>query len=58
VLLMETVREIGILLFVFGPLDTIFKSGQGTRIDWVKAGVIAILGLVLIGVAVIWGSEE
>lgn len=55
---METVREIGILLFVFGPLDTIFKSGQGTRIDWVKAGVIAILGLVLIGVAVIWGSEE
>jgi hypothetical protein len=54
----ETLRDIGILLFVFGPLDTLLRSQHGTRQDWLIAAGIAALGLMFIVVGVILGSES
>ncbi len=47
----EAVRDIGILLFVFGPLDTVIREKNGPW-DWLLAGAIALLGLALIYVGV------
>jgi len=45
----EAIRDIGILLAVFGPLDTvIIKAKQGDWQDWLVALLIAVLGLLLI----------
>ena len=44
----EAIRDIGILLFVFAPLDTVLKEGHGTAYDWLLALLIAILGVLLI----------
>ena len=44
----EAIRDIGILLFVFAPLDTLLKSGRGTWTDWLIAGAIAVGGLLLV----------
>ncbi len=41
----EVFRDIGLLLFVFGPLDTVLKEGKGTSDDWLLAGVIALVGI-------------
>ena len=44
----ESIREIGILMFVFGPLETLLRSGHTDRKDWLIAVAVAILGLLLI----------
>jgi hypothetical protein len=41
----ETLREIGILLVVFGPLDTFFAPGEQ---HWIGAIITAALGAVLV----------
>jgi hypothetical protein len=48
----EAIRDVGILLFVFAPLDTLFRSGHGTSLDWLIAVGIAGLGLLSIEVGV------
>jgi hypothetical protein len=44
----ESIREIGILLLVFGPLETLPRSERTGRKDWLIAFAVAILGLLLI----------
>jgi len=53
----EAIRDVGILFFVFGPLDTLLRGGRGTRVDWLIALGIAILGLLLIAVGIKMESE-
>jgi hypothetical protein len=53
----ESLREVGILLLVFGPLDTVFKGGQGSLKDWLIAGAVALVGLILILIGVRMESE-
>lgn len=53
----EAIRDVGILLLVFAPLDTVFKSGYGTYIDWLLAAGIGVLGLLLIAIGVRMGSD-
>ena len=48
----EVLRDIGILLFVFAPLDTMVRSGHGNWFDWLLAIGIAILGLSAIEIGV------
>ena len=54
----EAIRDVGILFMVFGPLDTLFKCGHGTRLDWVIAAVVFGIGLGLLAVGVKVGSES
>lgn len=44
----EAIRDVGILLFVFAPLDTMIRSERGNWHDWLLAVVIAGLGVLLI----------
>jgi uncharacterized membrane protein (DUF485 family) len=53
----EAVRDIGILLATFAPLDTVLKPGYGTRIDWLIAVGIFVLGLLFITVGVRMASN-
>lgn len=53
----EALRDIGILFFVFAPLDTLLRAGHGTAVDWIVAAGIAIIGLLLIEVG-IWVERE
>ena len=53
----EAIRDIGILFFVFAPLDTLFRSGHGTGRDWLLALGVALLGLLLIAVGIKIESE-
>jgi hypothetical protein len=48
----EAIRDIGILLLVFAPLDTLFRAGLGTQLDWLIALGVALLGLLLIGIGI------
>ena len=54
----ETLRDIGILLVVFAPLDTLLRSDYGTRKDWLIAVGIAVLGSVLIFIGIQVGSDR
>jgi hypothetical protein len=48
----EALRDIGILLFVFAPLDTLFRAGHGTALDWGMAAGVAFVGLLLLAMEV------
>jgi hypothetical protein len=48
----EAIRDVGILLLVFGPLDTLFRAGRGTSLDWLIALGVALLGLLLIAIGI------
>jgi hypothetical protein len=54
----EAVRDIGILFFVFAPLDTLLRGDNRHWWDWPLAGVLAVLGLILIEVGVKMGAGE
>jgi len=51
----EAIRDIGILLFVFAPLDTLLRAGRVNFIDWLIAIGIALFGLLLIEIGVRMG---
>jgi len=53
----ESVRDIGILFVVFGPLDTLLKKDYGKPWDWALAILVAILGFLLIRKGVEMESE-
>ncbi len=53
----EAIRDIGILLLVFAPLDTLFRAGRGTWVDWLIALGVALLGLLLIAIGIRMESE-
>jgi len=53
----ESLREIGLLMFVFAPLDTMLKSAYGTKEDWFVAGCVGVLGLTLMAVGIVIGSK-
>jgi hypothetical protein len=53
----EAIRDIGILMLVFAPLDTLLRGSKHWW-DWPLAGVLALLGLVLIEVGVRMGAGE
>jgi len=48
----EAIRDVGILLLVFAPLDTLLRIGRGSLIDWSIAVTFAFLGLALIEIGV------
>ena len=48
----EAIRDVSILLLVFAPLDTLFRAGHGTRLDWLIALGVALLGLLLIAIGI------
>lgn len=55
------IREVGLLFFVFGPLDTVFiPSRERQPRDWIVASLIAALGILLVqkGVEVECGDER
>ena len=54
----EAIRDVGILLFVFAPLDTLLRGDNRHWWDWPLAGAIAVVGLVLIEVGVRMGEGE
>jgi hypothetical protein len=57
----EAIRDVGLLFFVFGPLDTILKSAKDREsFDWVVAALIAFLGILLVakGVELECGDDE
>lgn len=52
----EAIRDVGILFFVFGPLDTILKGDEGQ--NWLLASLIAFLGILLVTEGVRKESEQ
>jgi hypothetical protein len=52
----EAIRDIGILLLVFVPLDVLLKNGQLTQTNWLIALVFVIVGLLLIELGVRMGQ--
>jgi hypothetical protein len=57
-LVAEVMRDVGILLFVFGPLDTLLKSGYGTKADWEITSLVALVGLILIAIGIRIGAQR
>lgn len=54
----EVLRDMGILFFVFAPLDTLLKTGRGNGMDWLIAIAIAIIGLLFIFIGIKIGSDQ
>lgn len=54
----ETAREIGILLAVFAPLDTLFRTEKGTSLEWLISSGLCFLGLMLIWIGIDQESAE
>jgi hypothetical protein len=52
----EAIRDIGILLLVFGPLETLLRETHRTLGGWLWSSVFIILGMVLIEIGVRVGS--
>jgi hypothetical protein len=48
----EVTKELGILLAVFAPLDTLFRTEKGTDVDWLISSGLCTLGLVLIWIGI------
>jgi hypothetical protein len=57
-LIAEVMRDIGILLMVFAPLDTLLPRAPGILPNWDKVGYFAILGFWFISVGIILVMEE
>ena len=53
----EAIRDIGILFFVFAPLETLLRKDGGGWLDWLMAAAIAILGLLFIEKGVRMGTD-
>jgi hypothetical protein len=51
-LIAEVLRDVGILFFVFGPFDTLLQREHLTLEAWSIAGMLAIVGLLLIVVGI------
>jgi hypothetical protein len=54
----EALRDVGILFLVFAPLETLLRKERGSWLDWLVAGTIATLGLLLIEKGVRMGTEK
>lgn len=54
----EVTKEIGILLTVFAPLDTLFRTEKGTSLDWLISSGLCFLGIVLIWIGIDQEREE
>lgn len=54
----EVLRDIGILFFVFAPLDTLVKSSPISENDSLIAGGIAIAGLIFIDIGIKMGTGK
>jgi hypothetical protein len=48
----EAIRDVGILLMVFAPLDTLLRDQRAATPEWFLAGGFSVLGLLLIEVGV------
>ena len=48
----EAIRDIGILLLVFVPLDVFLRDGRLTRTEWLIGLGFAVLGLLIIEIGV------
>jgi hypothetical protein len=51
----EAIKDIGILMFVFAPLETLLK--HGSALDWAVATGIAVFGLLAIAAGAEMESE-
>jgi hypothetical protein len=54
----EVLGDIGILFFVFAPLDALFTTGRGNETDWMIAIAIAIIGLLFIFIGIRIASDQ
>ena len=54
----EALRDVGTLFLVFAPLETLLRKERGSWLDWLVAGTIATLGLLLIEKGVRMGTEK
>jgi hypothetical protein len=48
----ETLRELGSLLLVFAPLETLIRSEKATSFDWLITSSLAVFGFILIAVGI------
>jgi hypothetical protein len=48
----EVVREVGCLLLVFAPLETLIRSEKATSFDWLITSSLAVFGFILILVGI------
>lgn len=53
----EAIRDMGILFFVFGPLETLLRKERGSWVDWLIAAAIAMIGLLFIEKGVRMGTD-
>lgn len=53
----ESIREIGILLLVFGPLETLIRTRHFGKPDVLIALALAAFGFILIFIGVLMGGE-
>ena len=54
----ESIRELGVLLLVFVPLETLLRNCGSIDLVWSAIGVLVGLGLVIYGINVQAESEE
>ena len=54
----ESIRELGVLLLVFVPLETLLRNRDSLDLVWSAIGVLAGLGLIVYGVNVQAEGEE
>ena len=57
VLWAEAIREIGILLVVFVPLEFLLRHGSISREDWAISIIFLVVGLILIQIGVVIGRD-
>ena len=54
----ESIRELGVLLLVFVPLETLLRNCGTSDLVWSAIGVLAGLGLIVYGVNVQAEGED
>ena len=57
-LLAESLREVGVLLLVFAPLEVILRSEHSRWWQWLIAVILLIAGLALVEVGIRMESER
>ena len=57
-LLAESLREVGVLLLVFAPLEVVLRSERSRWWQWLVAVILLIIGVVLVEVGIRMESER
>ena len=54
----EALRDIGVLLLVFGPLDTILQGKTQTTMHWLAILGVGISGFLILGIGIRMASKK